>query len=184
LFNERLVRDGYAELAVYPPDVKYQARMTAAKQEAKAQARGLWPVCGMVGAPATPTPDPIGNLDSHPDADPIRHRDAHPHCEQRLPGSDGVDHRPGQVQRGRDSVRLWQDDRLVPHLRPRQSAVRLREQLHAQRLGADQVRPAAVSEHLEPALVDAANQWNNSEDDDAVLYNCSGQQVSYFDDGE
>jgi hypothetical protein len=30
----------------------------------------------------------------------------------------------------------------------------------------------------------SANQWNNSEDDDAVLYNCSNQQVSYLDDDE
>lgn len=29
-----------------------------------------------------------------------------------------------------------------------------------------------------------ANVWNNSEDDDAVLYNCSVQQVDYFDDGQ
>jgi hypothetical protein len=56
LFNERLVRDGYAELAIYPPDVKYQARIAAAEQEAKAQSRGLWPTCGTVGAPGTATP--------------------------------------------------------------------------------------------------------------------------------
>lgn len=30
----------------------------------------------------------------------------------------------------------------------------------------------------------SVNMWNNSDDDDGALYNCSGQQVSYFDDGK
>jgi len=56
LFNERIVRDGYAALFVYPPDLKHQARIEAAEAEARAANRGLWAACGGVNTPATPTP--------------------------------------------------------------------------------------------------------------------------------
>lgn len=42
LFNEQLVRDGYATLATYPPDVKYEERIRSAQEEAIAAGRGLW----------------------------------------------------------------------------------------------------------------------------------------------
>jgi len=51
LINERMVRDGYAVLTVFPPDTKYQGRILAAEQEAKAANRGLWPACGGADRP-------------------------------------------------------------------------------------------------------------------------------------
>ncbi len=51
LFNERLVAEGYATLATYPPDVKYVDRIRLAQQVAYAEGRGLWGDC-----PDTPAP--------------------------------------------------------------------------------------------------------------------------------
>jgi len=45
LFNETLVRDGFATVATYPPDTKYVRRFRAAQRAAKAAGRGLWGAC-------------------------------------------------------------------------------------------------------------------------------------------
>jgi micrococcal nuclease len=45
LFNETLVRGGYATVATYPPDTKYVDRFEAAQRRAKAAGRGLWAAC-------------------------------------------------------------------------------------------------------------------------------------------
>ncbi|MFH1610568.1 MAG: thermonuclease family protein, partial [Patescibacteria group bacterium] len=42
LINEVLVKEGYAQAATYPPDVKYQARFLEAQAWAREQTRGLW----------------------------------------------------------------------------------------------------------------------------------------------
>jgi len=42
MVNEELVRQGYAQVSTYPPDVKYQDRFLAAQQEAREAGRGLW----------------------------------------------------------------------------------------------------------------------------------------------
>lgn len=42
LVNEELVRDGFATVSTFPPDVKYQERFLAAQQEARENKRGLW----------------------------------------------------------------------------------------------------------------------------------------------
>lgn len=57
LFNERIVRDGMAQLATYPPDVKYVDRIRGAQQEAREHGRGLWAACA---GPATATVAPAG----------------------------------------------------------------------------------------------------------------------------
>jgi micrococcal nuclease len=49
MVNEILVRDGFAQIATFPPDVKYQTRFLAAQVEARNANRGL-------GASATPRP--------------------------------------------------------------------------------------------------------------------------------
>jgi len=76
LFNERMVRDGYAALAVFPPDVKYRDRIAAAEAEAKAANRGLWGACGGLNTPATPTPATAGTPAATPTwtATPTRRR--------------------------------------------------------------------------------------------------------------
>ncbi len=45
LFNEVLVRHGYAGAATYPPDVKYAWRFVAAERVAREQRAGLWGAC-------------------------------------------------------------------------------------------------------------------------------------------
>jgi micrococcal nuclease len=45
LFNETLVRRGFATVATYPPDTRYVQRFEAAQRAAKTTARGLWGVC-------------------------------------------------------------------------------------------------------------------------------------------
>ncbi len=45
LVNQELVKWGFAAASSLPPDVKYQALLRAAEQEARAEKRGLWAVC-------------------------------------------------------------------------------------------------------------------------------------------
>ena len=42
MFNETLLREGYAQVATFPPNVKYVERFLAAQDEARAMGRGLW----------------------------------------------------------------------------------------------------------------------------------------------
>ena len=46
LFNERLVRSGYAVVTTFPPNVRYVERLTAAQRRARDEQRGLWGACG------------------------------------------------------------------------------------------------------------------------------------------
>ena len=43
--NDFLVREGYAQVLTYPPDVKYDQRLRQAEREAKEDLRGLWGSC-------------------------------------------------------------------------------------------------------------------------------------------
>lgn len=52
--NEELVRQGFAQVAIYPPDVRYQTLLLEAQQEAYENRRGLW------GNAATETPQAVG----------------------------------------------------------------------------------------------------------------------------
>jgi micrococcal nuclease len=45
LFNEALVARGYAQVATYPPNVRYVDRFEAAQRAARAGGRGLWGAC-------------------------------------------------------------------------------------------------------------------------------------------
>ncbi len=51
LLNERLVREGYAALYTYPPDVGYVERIRAAQQAAVEEGAGLWAACGGTDTP-------------------------------------------------------------------------------------------------------------------------------------
>lgn len=42
LVNEELVRQGFARVSTYPPNVKYQIRFVTAEREAREAKRGLW----------------------------------------------------------------------------------------------------------------------------------------------
>lgn len=57
LINEQLVRDGYAQVSTYPPDVKYESRFLNAERESRANSKGLW------GAQCTvTTPEPVVSI--------------------------------------------------------------------------------------------------------------------------
>jgi len=43
--NDYLVRQGFAQVSTYPPDVKYQDQFLAAQKEARDNNRGLWSSC-------------------------------------------------------------------------------------------------------------------------------------------
>jgi micrococcal nuclease len=58
MVNADLVRDGYAQVATYPPDVKYQDTFLQLQTEARDARRGLW---GDVCTSPTATPAPIGS---------------------------------------------------------------------------------------------------------------------------
>ncbi len=45
LVNELLVREGYATVSTYPPDVKYQNRFLEAQRLAREENKGLWAEC-------------------------------------------------------------------------------------------------------------------------------------------
>ncbi len=45
LFNETLVRGGYAFVTTYPPDVKYESTFLAGQRDARAHGRGVWGKC-------------------------------------------------------------------------------------------------------------------------------------------
>ena len=42
MFNETLVEEGYAQVATFPPNVKYTDRFLSAQREARQENRGLW----------------------------------------------------------------------------------------------------------------------------------------------
>ncbi len=45
MVNEILLREGYAQVTTYPPDVKYVDRFLEAQREARDAERGLWATC-------------------------------------------------------------------------------------------------------------------------------------------
>jgi micrococcal nuclease len=47
LFNETLVREGYAVVTTFPPDVRYVDRFVAAQRAAREQRLGLWGACSV-----------------------------------------------------------------------------------------------------------------------------------------
>lgn len=42
MFNDTLLREGYAQLATFPPNVKYVERFQKTQAEARAAGKGLW----------------------------------------------------------------------------------------------------------------------------------------------
>lgn len=43
--NDYLVREGFAKVKTYPPDVKFESRFLEAESQAKTQKKGLWGKC-------------------------------------------------------------------------------------------------------------------------------------------
>jgi len=53
LLNWRLVREGYALLATYPPNVRYTDQFLTAQEAAREDAAGLWAVDGFACEPSS-----------------------------------------------------------------------------------------------------------------------------------
>jgi micrococcal nuclease len=49
LFDERILRDGYAVLLTVPPNVRYVERLRAAQATARTEGAGLWGACPVAG---------------------------------------------------------------------------------------------------------------------------------------
>lgn len=60
MVNELLVREGYAQVSTYPPDVRYADLFLAAQQEARDTNRGLWDACVAEPTPLGEAPPPQG----------------------------------------------------------------------------------------------------------------------------
>jgi len=71
MLNYELVSQGYAQVATFPPDVKYADWFVQAQREAQENGRGLWSACEFFGAPvATPTPTPAPTPPAQPQLAP------------------------------------------------------------------------------------------------------------------
>ena len=55
--NDYLVRQGFAQVSTYPPDVKYQNQLLQAQQEAQNNDRGLWSICQNLQTSTTKSSD-------------------------------------------------------------------------------------------------------------------------------
>lgn len=64
MFNEVLVKEGYAQIATFPPNVKYVDLFTRVQKEAREANRGLWGL-GATTQP-TPTPAPVTQTGAPP----------------------------------------------------------------------------------------------------------------------
>ncbi len=188
LFNERMVRDGFAALAVFPPDVKYRDRIAAAEAEAKAANRGLWGACGGLNTPATPTPTTGGTPGATATATPTR---------TPTPGATATP-TPGAACAAA-TARIVALNKVAEVVTIEGSGNLtgwyLISENGSQRIDfpAGFVLNGQVTIHSNtPQFPDTATSlwwtggavWNNSQSDDALLYNCDGQLVQRFDDGD
>jgi micrococcal nuclease len=69
MVNEHLARSGYATEATMAPDLKYQARLKQAQQDAQTARRGMWSRCSVTLTP-TPTPSPTPSPTVEPNVEP------------------------------------------------------------------------------------------------------------------
>jgi len=56
MFNARLVAEGYAQVATFPPDVKYAELFVMLQREAQAAKKGLW---GISSKPSQSSPNAL-----------------------------------------------------------------------------------------------------------------------------
>lgn len=64
--NAELVRQGYAQVSTFPPDVKYQDLFLKLQTEARDAGRGLWRACSAPTATSAPVVRPTAGGNCHP----------------------------------------------------------------------------------------------------------------------
>ena len=196
MLNWRLVYDGYAALAVYPPDTKHQATIAAAEQAAKAASRGLWPICGGVDTAATATPTggqatstrtataiPLGTSTPTPttaSAPTLTATATTTTCGGANATITALD-KVGEVVTvtGSGTMTDW-------YVISETGSQRFDFPSGFVLTGSVQVKSGTgqFSNTSSALWWTTANVWNNSSNDDALLFNCAGTQVSRFDDGQ
>lgn len=55
LLQDAIIRDGYGEVVIYPPDNKYEAWLRQGQSDAERLGRGLWSACGAMHLAVAPT---------------------------------------------------------------------------------------------------------------------------------
>ena len=70
MFNETLVEEGYAQVATFPPNVKYTDRFLKAQREARTANRGLWGLSGVELCQQTDRGNGIGGGCSGSESEP------------------------------------------------------------------------------------------------------------------
>jgi endonuclease YncB( thermonuclease family) len=182
LFNETMVREGYAALAVYPPDVKYRDRIAAAEAEARAANRGLWGACGGLNTPATPTPTTPGTATPTVTSTPT------PPATPTPGGTCAT-----------ASARITLLDKDAEFVRIEGSGNLTGWYLISEKGNQKFDFPPGFVLNGQVAVWSGVPQfpntptrlwwsasplWNNNSDDDALLYDCTGRLVQRFDDGD
>lgn len=71
MFNARLLLDGYAQLATYPPNVKYVDYFRKYQAEARDGNKGLWGIQETATPVAAPAPQPAPNVAPSPPPAPV-----------------------------------------------------------------------------------------------------------------
>lgn len=182
LFNEAMVRDGYAALAVFPPDVKYRERIAAAEAEARRANRGLWGVCGGLNAPATPTPSRPGATTPTVTATPTPPATPTPGGTCAAAAA-----RITRLDKGAEFVRIEGSGDLTGwYLVSERGSQRFDFPPGFVLNGWVEVWSGVpqFANTVTSLWWSGEKNWNNSENDDALLFDCTGRLVQRFDDGD
>lgn len=87
MFNEKLLEEGFARVAVYPPNTKYVDEFREIEDSAKINELGIWSEENYQAAEETEEPDEgctiKGNINSR--GDKIYHTESSSHYEQTIP---------------------------------------------------------------------------------------------------
>jgi endonuclease YncB( thermonuclease family) len=155
MVNAELVRQGYAQIATYPPDVKHQDQFQALQQEAQAAGLGLW--AGQAVATPEPTQPGAASLVI------VEVNDREEYVDIQNMGGEPVD-LAGWLLR---SERGSQDCGLGDVIQP-----------------GEVLRVWAMAEDADKGGYNCgfdSDIWNNSEPDPAILYDPDGVEVSRRD---
>lgn len=151
MVNEELLRQGFAQVATYPPDIKYVDRFLAIQQEARETEQGLWGAATVTPPPPVVAGNPvvITHVDKRAEYVDIKNN-----------GSQAIDLGGWMLRSERGSQDCWLSGVLQP-------GTALTIWAMAKDVGQGGFNCGFGS-----------NIWNNSKSDPAVLFNQNGEEVS------